>query len=120
MLQPAGNARFRWWRSWRKFVLACDSLEPGHKRNASRSRGWGAPVCRSRYADRDCRRFVLIAASGCPSTLIRRFPNRGIRMSVDQVVFDVQTTRDRVARLRTVLKLLPPRIYNLIVDVTTA
>src|SRR5215469_6769695 len=96
-LHSIGNARLRWWRSCRKFVRACDSLDPGHSANANPSRGWGASPCRIRYASRHRRRFVLTESTGVPPKLIRRLPNRLIRMDTDSVVYDAPVWRNRRA-----------------------
>src|ERR1700688_2095441 len=88
-VHSGGNARLRLWRSCRRFVRACDSLDAGHSRKASRSRGCGVSPCRIKYAIRDWRRFVLTAVTGRPSKLIRRLPNKLIRMTAAYVVYDV-------------------------------
>ena len=55
---------------------------------ASRSRGCGESPCRIKYAIREWRRFVLTAVTGSPAMLIRRLPNKLIRMDADYVVYD--------------------------------
>ncbi len=60
---------------------------------ASRSRGCGASPCRIKYAIRECRRLVLTAVTGRPAKLIRRLPNKLIRMAAAYVVYDVLARR---------------------------
>jgi hypothetical protein len=56
---------------------------------ATRSRGCGVSPCRIKYAIREWSRLVLTAVTERPPKLIRRLPNKLIRMRADYVVYDL-------------------------------